>query len=135
MMKPDSISAQSSRRSPIARISARRHHGRASRFGEQLADDRAEADDHRHKPQRVADAGLKRPRDLRQRHARRQPDNQRCRRKREKRRHAEPDDEDDDEGNTEGGDDEERSWIQEQARGSELTSGIAPANCAANCQN
>ena len=92
-MNPESIIAQSSRRSPMrADQRAADTTRRAAGLGQQLADDRAQPDDHRDESQRVADAGLKRPRDVGERHARREPNRQRTGRQREKGRHPHPGD-------------------------------------------
>ena len=74
---PDSSSARSSRRSPSARHQRPRHDHRAARFREQLADHGSQADDQRDEAQRVADALLKRARDVGQRHPGAEPDDHR----------------------------------------------------------
>ena len=80
-------------------------HG-AARLGEQLSDHRAEANHHRHRSERVSDAGLERPRNIAQRHAGRQSDEERRHRQREKRRDAHPGDEQHDERNAKERDEE-----------------------------
>ena len=94
MRKPESSSAQSSRRSPERRHQRAGHHRRAARFGEQLADHRAEADHHRDEAERVADALLERPRDVGERHPRREADDDRTGQQRDERREPHPGDED-----------------------------------------
>ena len=70
-----------------------RHDDRAARFREQLADHGAQPDDQRDETQRVADALLKGPRDVGQRHPGAEPDDDRSDEQRDERRQAQPGDE------------------------------------------
>ena len=76
-----------------------RHDHGAARLGEQLSDHRAEADHHGDGSERVAHAGLKRARNLGQRHPRRKSDKERGHGQRKKRRNARPGNEQHDERN------------------------------------
>ena len=62
----------------------------AARFGQQLADHRAETDDDGGEAQRVADPLLKRARDIGKRHACGEPDEQRAEQQADERRHLHP---------------------------------------------
>ena len=97
MRKPDRSIAQSRRFSPSAETSDARHHDGSAGLGEQLADDRPEPHDHRDEAERVAHALLKRARDVAERHARAEPDEERPRGERDEGGDPHPGDEQHDE--------------------------------------
>ena len=98
-------------------------HG-AARLGEQLSEHRAEADHHRDRSEGVPDPGLERPRNLEQRHAGRQPDEDPRHRQREKRRDAHPGDEQHDERHTKERDEEQGRRVDRGHRGRRISCGV-----------
>ena len=111
MMNPDSISAQSRRRSPSALRQRGRHDHGAAGLGEQLSDHSAEPNHHRDGSERVAHAGLKRARNIGERHPRRKSDEERRHGERKKRRNAHPGDEQHDKGDANGCDGEKGEGV------------------------
>ena len=110
-MNPDSINAQSSRRSPSARRSAFDTTTAPPDSARSLPITVPRAITMAIDPERVAHASLERARNVRQRHAGGKADKQRRNGEREKRRNTRPGDQQDDEGDADGCDEEKGGWI------------------------
>ena len=121
MRKPDSSIAQSSRFSPSAADEDPRDDDRSARLGEELADDRSKAHDHRDEPERVADPLLKRARDVGERHARAEADEKRPGGQRNERGNPHPGDEEHDERDAEERDQQQRRGVDGGQGAGELT--------------